>query len=124
MSMLADAGVVYLHIILPVDMTSRLPPITQTWHDFAELARKTDRQSGAKVGERPDRQDRPQYFASYVDSIEDSSEPRLYFLHTELPHVPWKYLPNGKSYVSVASEFRSTVLNRKKEKRSGPMTTG
>ena len=114
--MLADAGVVYLYIILPVDMTSRLPPITQAWHDFAELAKKTDRQSGAKVGERPDRRDRPQYFASYVDSIEDSSEPRLYFLHTELPHVPWKYLPNGKSYVSVASEFQIDGLESQEGK--------
>ena len=33
-SMLMDVVVMYLHIILPDEMTLRLPPINQSWHDF------------------------------------------------------------------------------------------
>ena len=37
-------------------------------------------------------------FIRFVDSIDSTSKPTLYFLHTLLPHVPFCYLPSGKIY--------------------------
>ena len=41
---------------------------------------------------------RPARFEQWVDSIDGSSEPTLYFKHVLLPHVPFQYLPSGRRY--------------------------
>jgi hypothetical protein len=41
---------------------------------------------------------RPARFEQWVDSIDGSSTPTLYFKHVLLPHVPFQYLPSGRRY--------------------------
>ena len=113
LSMLVDVGVIYLHIILPDEMTSRLPPINQNWHDFVEISGGTDRQSSDPAHDKPDWLDFPNYFAWFVNSIENSDAPGLYFIHIEIPHPPWKYLPNGKSIESVVPAYLIDGLDQK-----------
>jgi hypothetical protein len=109
-SLLSDLFVVYLHILLPIDMSASLPPVTQDWlHFTANTAHVTDDQKeGNWLGEwlkgtvrdlpllHP--QDRYQHFQQFLETIPAAQEPTFYFLHTLLPHVPFIYLPSGKIY--------------------------
>jgi len=89
-TLLEDVAVIYLHVVLPADLTNRLPPITQTWNYF--VIRVDD----------PYR-DRAGRFREFLAAISAEDQPALYFLHTFLPHVPWTYFPSGRQYVPGAS---------------------
>ena len=41
-SLLQDVAMVYLHVILPRDLTHSLPVVTQTWKDFGKEETKPD----------------------------------------------------------------------------------
>jgi len=98
---LSDLSVVYLHIILPSDLTSWLPVVTQTWKGFISEKKV----SGAEVQnilarKRKSIKDHFALFETFLESITVSNKPTLYFLHIELPHIPWRYLPSGKTYAN------------------------
>jgi hypothetical protein len=100
-SMMLDLLFVYLHIILPIDLTDRLPVVSQTWKNFAGDRGPSEFSPGmADVIEkaRASYNDRPGLFKEFVESISYSDRPALYFLHIMLPHVPWEYLPSGRIY--------------------------
>jgi hypothetical protein len=84
-TLLEDVGVIYLHLLLPPNLESKLPPITQTWNYF--VIRVDD----------PYR-DRAGTFRQFLAAIRDQEKPTVHFLHSFLPHVPWAYLPSGKQY--------------------------
>jgi sulfatase-like protein len=85
-SLVSDVSVVYGHIVLPQRLAERLPSISTTWGDFrgAELDGRALTQENA--------------FDDFVDSIGPAARPTLNFLHVEVPHVPWRYLPSGRRY--------------------------
>ncbi len=95
-SMFTDLGLVYLHRLLPERLSGRLPPVTSTWRDFGD--------GGAEPVDvdAPEPQKRrgasAQVFERFIDSIHPTRLPVLHFLHVNLPHLPWKYLPSGKEY--------------------------
>lgn len=112
-SLITDLSVVYLHILLPRDLTSTLPVVTRTWKDFmtpdgfgkedkhwTEI-RKTSSRRRILLDTIHEalKKDRGERFRKFVDQIEDTGEPRLYFCHSYLPHTPWIFLPSGKRYV-------------------------
>jgi hypothetical protein len=37
-------------------------------------------------------------YANYVEAIDGDAAPALYFIHTVMPHSPWRYLPSGQIY--------------------------
>lgn len=83
--LLSDVGVVYGHVLLPRDLSDRLPPISSTWMDFRDNALH-------------DLKNRDEEFRAFVASIHLVRRPTLWFLHTLLPHHPWRYLPSGTEY--------------------------
>ena len=96
--LLEDLGWVYLHLLLPRDLSHPLPPITQKWKNFAaEQAR------GWQEGWIKERdQDRWLSTADFISSIAtDDPENTVYFLHSLLPHEPYLYLPSGRHYGPV-----------------------
>jgi len=93
-SMLTDLSIVYLHMGLPEDFTTRLPSVTQVWKDFLGKSDKDDSMTKGALSYK----DRPRLFMEFVESIKATEKPALYFLHIMLPHVPWSYLPSGKTY--------------------------
>ena len=99
LSMLVDVVLMYLHIVLPDEMTNRLPPIDSAWHDFIEPTGKEDQQTSVGAQGQPYYKNFSNFVARFVDSIENSDDPQLYFIHLKLPHVPWQYLPNGRKYL-------------------------
>jgi hypothetical protein len=103
-----DVGVVYGHVVLPDGLTARLPSVTETWQNFGKehaeeqfaakpLAIRDDRDIDRTVGRQLWADLRFQ-FERYVDSISPSRRPTLFFLHSLLPHSPWRFLPSGRQY--------------------------
>jgi len=114
-SMLSDLSVVYFHIILPPDLTSGLPVVTQTWKGFVSTTEDSrGRTQRILDKKRASLRDHAGLFQEFLESITISESPTLYFLHVELPHIPWRYLPSGKVYAD--SGLRIPGLNIKTDK--------
>jgi hypothetical protein len=88
-SLVSDAGLVYLHVVLPGALTERLRPVTDTWTNFARSADAHEHRSGRFCGRR---------ICRFARSLRPSSRPSLSFFHTILPHAPWHFLPSGERY--------------------------
>jgi sulfatase-like protein len=99
-SLLSDVSIIYLHILLPPSFTTGLPPIEGTWKDFAARGNGTEKDIKVKAG-KWEKKDQASLFETYIESIYYTQQPTLFFLHVQLPHVPWKYLPSGKRYGPV-----------------------
>ena len=94
-AMLADLGVVYLHVELPAAHRARLPSLTEDWKDFAQGQNWHRRW----VSERDD--DRTRGPREFIQTISRSDlRPTLYFLHALLPHEPYIYLPSGQRFTT------------------------
>jgi hypothetical protein len=100
--LISDLSIVYLHVLLPEDLSAGLPPVTQNWTNFAGGAAKgTDNAHREAWPQRlleGLREDRVRHFTEFVNAIDRVPQPTLYFLHLELPHGPNIYLPSGKIY--------------------------
>ena len=77
--LLMDVSVIYLHLVLPENLTYRLPDIRYGWT--------------WRLG-HPVRQ-----FDAFLESVAEPGKPGLHFLHIQVPHLPWVYLPSGKRYL-------------------------
>ena len=91
---LRDLAIVYPRVLLPDGLVASLPPVNQTWNDFAANAAKQtvhDRWLSARAEDRRAPADR------FIESI-TAAGPALHFLHLLLPHEPWTYLPTGQQF--------------------------
>ena len=92
----SDLSIVSLRRLLPDDLAEHLPAVDQTFSGFAGDAGTKGTSGAAQY-----LQHRPQAFASFLRRIGSHSDrPTLDLIHTELPHVPWDYLPSGQEYVT------------------------
>ena len=90
---------IYLRLILPEDFPD-VPGIPLEWSPVDKAETEVELTHGSErlihysgVG------DRPQQLAHFLNCIKSSVRPRFTFLHVELPHVPWVFLPTGEQYV-------------------------
>ena len=83
-TLLPDIWVIYQHVILPDTLLSqwRVPKIGTRWGGF------TDKKSMLKHRD----------VEQFLEKINGPVRPVFYFLHVELPHSPWIYLPSGRYY--------------------------
>jgi hypothetical protein len=133
-SLLSDLSVVYLHVLLPGNLTSGLPVVTQGWKDF--IRRMSAEKSGSREGNPgksdnekrlPKRNlgDRSWQINEFIDSIGSSRHPAFYFLHVLLPHRPWEYLPSGRKYgLLTKTKIWDFLPHGKKRSDSRIMGTG
>ena len=103
-SMAEDLGLVWLHVVSPPDIENDLASVSENWGNFG----------GGDETEAPDSSPqarnvlsnlahgRPARLNAWMDRIKRGSRPALNFKHTLLPHVPWQYLPSGRSYRPAA----------------------
>ena len=103
-SMAEDLGLVWLHVVSPPDIESELTSVSENWGNFG----------GGDETEAPDESPetrnvlsnlahgRPARLRAWMERIKRTSRPALNFKHTLLPHVPWQYLPSGRSYRPAA----------------------
>ncbi len=97
-----DLSAVYLHLLLPPEQTAWLPAVDQQWAHFALFEQKKRKRSAWAESDRKIR-----YFEAFQRALRAEAErsqrsggdgSALHFLHGDLPHVPWCYLPSGKNY--------------------------
>ena len=103
-----DLTVVYGHILLPPTLRTGLPNVSHAWTGFRGGAR-----SHAQTEELQARdasgihQNVPRVVDGFLSRIERhrNRRPTLYYLHTNLPHRPWKYLPSGREYTPAGASI-------------------
>jgi hypothetical protein len=93
--LLHDAAIVYAHVVAPPGIEDDLTPTNQTLGPFADDG---GRRGKTTVLHNLGGGGRPARFADWLDTIDSSHKPTLYFKHLLLPHVPWEYLPDGRRY--------------------------
>ena len=79
-----DTGVVYLHELLPDDLSGGVPSIANGWDNFLR-----DASAHHDPGHIP---------RALTASLRPGRRPALWYLHLMLPHSPWSYLPSGRQY--------------------------
>jgi arylsulfatase A-like enzyme len=101
-NLLADVGVVYGHLSLPLSARSNLPSIDGSWKGFLGQA---DTQSpapvdvdGLQVPEAGVRSDWIDSLERVIDGIDEGAPPTIHFAHLEAPHIPWRINPSGTHY--------------------------
>lgn len=92
---LSDLSVVYLQAVLPNGLAAELPPVTQSWRDFAADPTMQSRWALLRGQDRRTPADR--FIASIAPAAADARPP-LHFLHVLLPHEPWTHLPTGQRH--------------------------
>ncbi len=112
-----DLTIVYGHLLLPPALRANLPSVSHTWTGFRPLGTSQSRDR-RRAGGGVLNQDVPQLVADFLERIASGTRgPTLYYLHLNLPHRPWKYLPNGNEYtpagtpISPAGFERPTLSN-------------
>ena len=94
-----DLLVVFAHLIAPESWAERLPPVDQTWAGFLTSNRNRDPEHRSTTAV-------PGVVDGFLNSINSRPRNRLYYLHLNLPHVPWKYLASGKEYGPFGQSVR------------------
>ena len=89
--LVSDLSVVSGHLLLPASLATGLPSVTEGFSGFGDQA-PDEVEELVHVGVDQDA------ITSFLAGLDD--DPRsLHFIHLLLPHVPWRYLPNGQDYV-------------------------
>ena len=108
-SLARDLAVVVEHLVLPDDLRDGLPPVDRVWAGFdggaAEqggeqtIRRHRWRRANRRLG-RIEEHNTPAMFERLGAALgRPAQRPPLVFMHSELPHVPFRYLPDGRAYL-------------------------
>lgn len=112
---LRDSAIAYLHIVLPESIAKEhLPPINEGWKDFVSTAgsredwTKMTRDELVAYGRNELQKmgafDWNKGFESAIQEIYRDRKQYLFFMHVQLPHIPWRYLPSGKQYLDTRTD--------------------
>lgn len=95
-SLAGDLSIVERRLLLPEGMADRLPPIDRDWEDFqAQAGGSADLAAGTDLPSQRLRAAR-----AVVSTMRPGGpKPGLWMVHYEIPHVPWRFLPDGSQYV-------------------------
>jgi arginine exporter protein ArgO len=107
-SLASDAGIVFLHLVLPEPYSERIPAISDSWGDFGQKERRE------KVEETGNGPIEPcgRNVCRFASLFSRDRRPTLYVLHSLLPHVPYLYLPSARRYGVQAPLLRGIKRNR------------
>jgi hypothetical protein len=104
-SLANDAGIVYLHLLLPEPYSEEIPAISDSWGNFGK-AEAQEKQQAAGPLEPCGRN-----VCRFASTFSRAGKPTLYVLHSLLPHVPYLYLPSGRRYGVQAPLLRGIDHN-------------
>lgn len=99
LSLLADAGLVWAHVVAPPAAAARLPPLTGRWAGFwgaAEPAPTADTFDAMR--------DATAAFRELGRPLERTERPPFRFAQLLLPHMPHMLLPTGQRYAVTWDE--------------------
>ena len=99
----SDIRILWLHVILPPDLRTSLPPLTNDWANFdpAGWRRERRRQRAARRQRRPDKLQIVERFIAGIGP--GDAQPTFYFLHTLLTHFPHELLLSGQRNATRAA---------------------
>jgi len=111
-SLESDLEIVVQRQLLPEDLADGLPSVDRVWEGF-ETGSTTgagELRGGADLKRdvlaRLARDDATSGFERAIASLErQGSRPPLVFVHSTLPHGPWRYLPDGRQYPIAGKEY-------------------
>jgi hypothetical protein len=96
-SMTQVMATVYPRLIFPDDMPIDFPPISKIWFGLPEVLSGDEILDHGLIRLMPfDKRDNQ--LRHFLDCVRPSDLPQFCFLHVELPHLPWHFLPSGHYY--------------------------
>jgi hypothetical protein len=111
----ADVTVVSAHLFLPDNLRGGLPAINRGWAGFgdedvgavpAAVTPGQEAAARADVLERLGQDDPSERVEQVLGAVDrEASRPPLLFLHSTLPHGPWRFLPDGSQYTFERGAF-------------------
>jgi hypothetical protein len=107
-SLTDDVAVVAGHVLLPEPFSEDLPPIDRGWGDFTRVTRDVDVKEEFKVLLRAGPRAPIDRFLEDIRSASDD-RPDLFYVHALVPHHPWQYLPDGRTYPYVVTGNPASV---------------
>ena len=113
-----DLTVVAGHAVLPAALGDQLPPVNATYGDFTPVsagssdpdevlrvqdpkARFADDPVIADITGSGSKNDLLRTAAKMQNSITGKGKPPLYVIHMLMPHVPWRFTPQGNQYLPI-----------------------
>jgi len=90
---LADLGAIYLAIVLP----GAGPVVEDNWSDYwgdGPAVPVSEEESDSRPHPPPTRQ-----LERFLEGLETSPRATFHFIHLKVPHVPWRFLADGRSYM-------------------------
>jgi hypothetical protein len=94
----SDVAVAYMHSVLPENIGSQiLPSISDGWSQFGQPTLTTRQVFDQTIEVLKTRQEHA-FMDSFLRILSSPDVPTLYYLHSLLPHGPWRYLPTGQIY--------------------------
>lgn len=102
-SVFLDLLVAHGHQSLPPQLKRRLPPMNFTWNSFFDVAAGGGHKpKGKGLVDKGDWADDVRLFELFIDSLRaDPAQPTLNFLHVSFPHLPYRYLSDGRKYLAA-----------------------
>lgn len=107
-TLLEDASVVYAHLLLPEGKKRWLPNISFQWGGFLEEEKAATPVKKSKKGllDKGEWSDDTWLFAQFINSIRNDvpvltkeGKVPFYLIHITFPHVPYRYLNDGRKYL-------------------------
>ncbi len=115
-SLFSDLRVAFLHRVLPNSLAEGLPSLGDRWSGFARdalLVADAGRDVDDVVAGR-DLSVRRQFNDFFQEFGSGEPARTLHFVHLELPHSPWRFLPSGHEYLaSDAMDWNVTGSHRR-----------
>jgi hypothetical protein len=100
----SDAGIVYLHLLLPEPYVGHVPPISDAWGNFGR--EEEDANPAPQTSAGQELEPCARNVCLFADGITDDPKPTLHVVDVQLPHVPYVYLPSGRRYAIDARILR------------------
>jgi len=106
----SDLEIVVKQQLYPEDLRAGLPAIDRVWegfeHDFEDDGFTSGADVRAEVIARLHRDDATTGWEKAIAALKRAgSRPPLVFLHSTLPHGPWRFLPDGKQYPTPGNGY-------------------
>ena len=115
-SFFSDLLVIYAHVLAPPGSAKKLPSLDSQWTGFGDkiLGVPPAKKDGVHTTDLLNKEiERDDQLTQFLSKIKASSVPRLYFIHTELPHIPYWYLASGQQYSEENNKLPEGIISDK-----------
>jgi hypothetical protein len=97
-ALLLDLSALFLHRVSPDSFRHQLPNVSDNWSGFFAEKQEFFPEGWVAFAHGQATGNRPAMFRQFIDSIGETGQPGLNFIHILFPHVPYVYLPDGRNY--------------------------